>query len=209
MGHWLGVLPQRYAAIEIINHRLALRGPWLPMTDTLEIGAGLGAHIQYENLSRQRYTALELRSDLADRIRTAYPGVQVIVGDIQLRTAFADASFDRVLAIHVLEHLPDLPAALKEIRRVLRPQGRLMAVLPCEGGAAYTLARNISARRIFEKRYDMPYDWFVRSEHVNDAWEILQCLDEHFPVRRTTFWPMLVPSVQLNLVLGVECRPHK
>jgi len=40
---------------------------------------------------------------------------------------FPDNSFDRVIANHMLYHVPDRPAALSEIRRVLRPGGRLFA----------------------------------------------------------------------------------
>ena len=36
-------------------------------------------------------------------------------------------SFDAVIANHMLYHVPDLPRALSEIRRVLRPGGRLYA----------------------------------------------------------------------------------
>lgn len=91
-------------------------------------------------------------------LRSAFPGARVQAGDCQERLPYDDEYFDRVLAIHVLEHLPNLPAALKEIKRILKPGGVLSVVIPCEGGLAYTLARNISARPHFEKKYQQFYD---------------------------------------------------
>jgi SAM-dependent methyltransferase len=46
------------------------------------------------------------------------------------RAAFADASFDVVICNHVLEHIPDDRAALREIRRVLRPSGWAILQVP-------------------------------------------------------------------------------
>jgi ubiquinone/menaquinone biosynthesis C-methylase UbiE len=40
---------------------------------------------------------------------------------------FADASFDTVIANHMLYHIPDLPQALAEIQRVLKPTGSFYA----------------------------------------------------------------------------------
>lgn len=40
---------------------------------------------------------------------------------------FPDANFDAVIANYMLYHVPDRPKALSEIRRVLRPGGRLYA----------------------------------------------------------------------------------
>jgi SAM-dependent methyltransferase len=40
---------------------------------------------------------------------------------------FPDGSFDGVIANHMLYHVPDRPKAFAEIRRVLRPGGRLFA----------------------------------------------------------------------------------
>lgn len=42
-----------------------------------------------------------------------------------LSIPYADASFDMVMAAHVLEHLPQPDRALKEMVRVLKPGGRL------------------------------------------------------------------------------------
>jgi ubiquinone/menaquinone biosynthesis C-methylase UbiE len=46
---------------------------------------------------------------------------------------YADASFDAVIANHMLYHVPDRPRVLAEIRRVLRPGGRLYAATNGEG----------------------------------------------------------------------------
>jgi len=206
VDYWLSVLPRRYGLIEWINHRLAVP-PLSPRGGrTLEVGAGRGAHLAFEDLADQDYTALELRPALAVELQSRFPAVRVPCGDVQQRIDAPDASFDRVLAIHVLEHLPDVPAALREIRRVLRPDGVFGAVIPCEGGQAYTLARRISAQRLFEQRYGCSYDWFVRSEHINTVWPLLDVLRASFPRTSVSYWPFRVPSIHLNLVLGVECR---
>lgn len=46
---------------------------------------------------------------------------------------FADATFDAVIANHMLYHVPDKGKALAEIRRVLTPGGRLYAATNGEG----------------------------------------------------------------------------
>lgn len=43
---------------------------------------------------------------------------------------FADGSFDSVVCFEVLEHVPDPALFLGEIRRVLKPQGRLLLTMP-------------------------------------------------------------------------------
>jgi SAM-dependent methyltransferase len=201
MTRWLEVLPNRYGLIERFNHRYPLEGH--ATRRTLEIGAGLGEHLRYEDLFGQEYSAVELRDELAEAIRERYPSVKAIVADCQERLPFNDAYFDRVLAVHVLEHLPDLPRALDEIQRVLSPDGRFHAVIPCEGGLAYSLARRISAQRLFEKEFDMSYEWLIRSEHVNVPWEILMELRKRFRLVRSRYFPFRIRSVTLNLVIGL------
>jgi SAM-dependent methyltransferase len=205
VARWLEVLPSRYGLIERFNHSHPVEAN--VGGRTLEIGAGLGEHLRYEDVSRQEYYALELREELAEVIRERYPEVKALVADCQERLPFDDACFDRVLAVHVLEHLPDLPRALDEIQRVLLPGGRFYVVIPCEGGLAYSVARRISAQRVFEKEFGMNYEWLIRNEHVNVPWEIMMELDKRFRLIRSRYFPFRIRSVALNLVIGLTLEP--
>ena len=56
-----------------------------------------------------------------------------LAGTIQgdaTRLPFADATFDRVIASEVLEHIPDDVAAMGELARVLRPGGTMAVTVP-------------------------------------------------------------------------------
>ncbi len=46
------------------------------------------------------------------------------------RAPFQSSRFDLIIALDILEHLPDDAAALKEIARLLKPNGVLMATVP-------------------------------------------------------------------------------
>lgn len=205
MARWLEVLPSRYGMIERFNHTYPAVAD--PAGRTLEIGAGLGEHLRYEDLTRQEYHAVELREELAAAMRNRYPGVNAIAADCQERLPFDEGWFDRVLAVHVLEHLPRLTDALDEIARVLAPDGRLFAVIPCEGGLAYSLARRISAQRIFEREFGMSYEWLIRTEHINVPWEIMMELRKRFRIVESSYFPLRLPLVALNLVIGLTLEP--
>jgi SAM-dependent methyltransferase len=206
MTRWLEYLPRRGGFVERFNHGYSSRGG-VSARRTLEIGAGLGERIRSEAVGRQEYVAVELREELAGRLRASFPTVETLVADCQERLPFEEASFDRVLAIHVLEHLPDLPAALDEVARLLAPDGEFVAVIPCEGGLVYSLARRFTSKRLFEREFGRDYDWFIRYEHVNVPWEIMSELAKRFRVADSRYFPFLVPSVQANLAIGLTMRP--
>lgn len=211
MRHWHEVLPNRYGLVDDFNHGYAVRNAPKQFVRTLEIGAGIGGHLPYEKLSTEQeenYHALELRENMAARIRERFPHVQACVGNCQERLDFPDGAFDRILAIHVLEHLPDLPAAIAEMHRLCHPdRGVFSVVIPCEGGLAYSLARKISAQRIFEKRYEQSYRWFIEREHINRPHEIMAELTRCFRIDHRTFFPLRIPSVQINLCIGLTLSP--
>ncbi len=97
----------------------------------LELGCGLGGfwHSNRERVPGSWHITLtdfspgmlqETRKLLGEE-RFAYE-----VADAQ-KLPFADASFNAVIANHMLYHIPDLPRALSEIRRVLKPSGHFYA----------------------------------------------------------------------------------
>ena len=105
-----------------------------PCARLLEIGCGSGI-LQYELARRAAsVVGLDVHARLgAVRARTAADGLPnaFVQGDGQT-LPFADAVFDAVVIASALEFIPDPLACLREVVRVLRPGGRLVALTPRE-----------------------------------------------------------------------------
>lgn len=192
----------QFGPIHRFNHTYAARSAGVG-GKILEIGPGTGAHLDYEPLElMDEYIGVELRPAFSDALAAKHRKAHVVVGDCQQRLPFPDGYFDRALAIHVLEHLDNLPAALKEISRVLKPAGAFSVVIPAEGGVGYSLGRKVTVQRTFEKRYGCSYQPFIRQEHVNTAEEIIGELRPLFEISHQQFFPLGIPSIHMNLVIG-------
>ena len=212
MEYWHDVLPNRYSIADKFCHQYpVIHGP-RNFQRTLEVGAGLGEHIEYEKLTPEQesnYFALDSRENMIERLKARFPKVHGCLGDCQARLNFPDGYFDRIVAINVLEHLPDLPRAVDEMYRLCnKEKGFFSVIIPCEGGMAYGLARRISAQRIFQKRYPgVPYKLFIGREHINVPSEIYEELDRHFQIVERTFFPFPMPFEFCNLFIGLTLRP--
>ncbi len=109
---------------EWVLDKLAWRGD----ERVLDIGTGTG---NYFDLIRERapdgpLIAGDVSLGMLRQARDHSDGVaHVALLDAQ-HLPFASATFDVVLANHMLYHVPDIPGALEEIKRVLRPEGCLV-----------------------------------------------------------------------------------
>jgi ubiquinone/menaquinone biosynthesis C-methylase UbiE len=107
----------------------------------VEIGAGTGANLPYMTASVDRLTLLEPSPPMARRLRARVtdvgtpPGTSATAAiDIEVLEAPAealplpDASADAVVSTLVLCSVDDLGRSLAELRRILRPGGRLVLI---------------------------------------------------------------------------------
>jgi SAM-dependent methyltransferase len=60
----------------------------------------------------------------------ADPRARIQIGENLTEAVYPDEYFDEVILWHVLEHLPDPRETLQEIRRIVRPGGRLVVAVP-------------------------------------------------------------------------------
>ncbi len=126
----------------------------------LELGCGPGL-LWRENLGRSPAGWDITLSDFSpgmlqqahDNLRDAGRPFTFALVDAQ-DIPFADDSFDAVIANHMLYHVPDRPRAFAEIRRVLRPDGRLYAAT---NGAAHL--QELEAL-LPESRFDFSHNTF-------------------------------------------------
>jgi SAM-dependent methyltransferase len=99
----------------------------------LEIGLGEGA--ESEGLIRRgaRWTGLDLTAESPRRVAVRLGLKGLAHGGILRGSAThipaRDGAFDMVFSHGVLHHIPDIAATQSEIHRVLRPGGRLVAML--------------------------------------------------------------------------------
>ena len=97
----------------------------------LDLGCACGHITAY--LLRTRaidVTGVEINESLLEQARALYPGVKKFIAGSGTALPFEDGTFDAVVLLEVLEHVPDEQGLISEISRVLKPGGWLVLSVP-------------------------------------------------------------------------------
>ncbi len=117
------------------------RLPVRPGDRVLDLGCGGGRHAFEAARRGARVVALDTDQRELDRVTATFAAMaeagelpdgasgRAVTGDAT-RIPFPDATFDKVIAAEVLEHLPADQVAINEIARVLRPGGMAAVTVP-------------------------------------------------------------------------------
>lgn len=111
------------ADLDLVSERLRS----MPGAAVLDLGCG-GGHVSFAAAAvGTRVTAYDLSPEMlaavaAEAARRNLSGIETRQGAAEA-LPFADAAFDAVVTRYSAHHWRDVPAALREVRRVLRPGG--------------------------------------------------------------------------------------
>ena len=133
---------------------------------TLEIGSGTGVNAEHYSDAVTELVMTEPDPHMAKRLRGALAARPPRAGSVRVLEAGIDnlpfdaGSFDTVVSTLVLCSVPEPERAVREIRRVLRPGGRLLYI-------EHVRDRDGTRRARWQDRLERPWGFFLGGCHPN------------------------------------------
>lgn len=170
----------------ISRHRLALATRLLPPgTDRLlKIGYGSGVHLPHWAARVKELHGIDphpMADEVARRLAKHGVAAHLVSGSAE-EMPYPDAHFDAVLAISAVEFIPDLPAACREMRRVLRPGGCVVVVTPGNSPLVDFGLKLLSGNS-------------AKKDYGDRRAAVLPTLHEHFDVEQRLSFPPLISGL--------------
>jgi SAM-dependent methyltransferase len=116
----------------------------------LDLGCGAGRFVAALAAAGADAVGVEVAEAALERARAVAPGTDLRLLEADGSIPLEHGSVDLVWCSEVLEHVADVGYLLAEVRRVLRPGGRLLATVPYHG--------RLQAAAIALTRFDAHFD---------------------------------------------------
>jgi SAM-dependent methyltransferase len=97
-----------------------------PGERVLDAGCGTGRNLEGMLAAGTRPFGVDFSPAMLRVAHRRHPNARLVVANLQSPLPLADASFDAVLCSLVGEHLANLEGVFRELRRVVRPGGRMV-----------------------------------------------------------------------------------
>jgi SAM-dependent methyltransferase len=119
---------------------------------------------------------------------------------------FPDNHFDGVIANHMLYHVPDLPRALAEVQRVLKPGGRLHAATNGESHlhelAQLAFESGVEAAAVWSLQQAMSFRLENGVELLSPYFATVECVDFDDSLAVTEVEPLVAYVLSMNANMG-------
>ncbi len=123
---------ERLARLRVALRAMREAGP-AEDCHVLDAGCGDGEFTAFLSSLGFQVSGMELSETAAKKARDRCPEADILVGSLEERLPFANASFDAIWCTEVLEHLFDVHGVLAEFNRVLKRGGVLLLTTPYHG----------------------------------------------------------------------------
>lgn len=133
--------------------------------NVLEVGVGAGDHFPFVKHSFGTYIQSDIRLNLLQEIPNNLDTAKIALDASKL--PFGNSKIDRVIATCLILHLLQPEETLEEWRRVVKNNGLISILVPCEPGILLRIARvfttNLKAKKLGYPNYIL----FNARDHIN------------------------------------------
>jgi ubiquinone/menaquinone biosynthesis C-methylase UbiE len=179
----------------------------------LEIAAGNGEHLSYRRSIGKFYVLSDYNPRMLENAKNRFNNsdfknsLRFVLADIY-SLPFDDESFDQLVVTCLLHHLADLNKAFTEMRRVIKPEGRITIYVSCDPGLVNRIIRKLIIIPRAKKYSKIDYENFIATEHFRHFSSIRTILRNFFcnDSIREFFYPLKFKSWNFNAFCIFEIR---
>lgn len=120
--------------------------------------------------------------------------------------------FDACICTDVLEHIPDVPFFLREVRRILKKDGIFFLSIPCEG-QSFTIHwflrklgiwKDLTFKHVGHIHPEFTHDYIIRLFQNHGFTVIAKNFNERWPVQFLRYTLFMIPKEILEAVIGKQ-----